>query len=245
MKFSGKVAVVTGGSRGIGRAICKAFAENGADVAFLCRSLGEAAVQTQQELASFGGKVRGYACDVADYEAVKETFARILSDFGTVDILVNNAGITRDKLLLGMEPEDFTSVVDTDLISAFNTVRQAYPVMARKRAGRILNISSVSGVHGNAGQCNYAAAKSGLIGFSKSVAKELAARHVTCNVIAPGFVETDMTRNFQNNPELLKAIPLKRFAKPEEIAALALFLAGDEAGYITGQVIEISGGLFM
>lgn len=245
MQFEGKVAVVTGGSRGIGRAICLEFAKRGASVAFLCRSLGEKAMETERALASLGSPGKAYACDVSDAGQMAETFQKILADFGSVDILINNAGITCDKLVMGMGNGDFTKVVETNLNAAFYAISQVYPILARKRAGRIVSISSVSGIHGNAGQANYAAAKAGLIGLSKTVARELAGRNVTCNVIAPGYVATDMTAQFQENPELKKSIPMKRFARPEEIAALAVFLCSEEAGYITGQTIEINGGLFM
>lgn len=245
MRFKGKVVVVTGGSRGIGRAICTEFAAQGASIAFLCRFIGEKATETEKELASLGHPVRAYACDVSDSEQVAATFQRIVEDFGTVDILINNAGITCDKLVIGMEREEFTKVIQTNLNSAFYAIRQVYPILARKRSGRIISISSVSGIHGNAGQANYAAAKAGLIGLSKTVAKELAGRNVTCNVIAPGYVATDMTAQFQENPELKKSIPMKRFATSKEIAALAVFLCSEDAGYITGQAIEINGGLFM
>lgn len=240
-----KVAVVTGGSRGIGRAICSAFCKNGADVAFLDVGSAEQTAETVTELSSFGTKVKAYQCNITDYAETEAVFKEILAEFGTVDILVNNAGITRDKLLLGMKPEEFTAVIDTNLVGAYNTVKQVYPVMMKKRSGKIVNISSVSGIMGNAGQTNYSASKAGLIGFTKSLAKELAARGVCCNAVAPGFVATNMTTAFAENEALLSSIPLKRFAQPEEIAALVLFLSSDNANYITGEVIRIDGGLAM
>lgn len=240
-----KVAVVTGGSRGIGRAICSAFCKNGADVAFLDVGNAEQTAETVAELSSFGTKVKAYQCNITDYAETEAVFKEILAEFGTVDILVNNAGITRDKLLLGMKPEEFTAVIDTNLVGAYNTVKQVYPVMMKKRSGKIVNISSVSGIMGNAGQTNYSASKAGLIGFTKSLAKELAARGVCCNAVAPGFVATNMTTAFAENEALLSSIPLKRFAQPEEIAALVLFLSSDNANYITGEVIRIDGGLAM
>ncbi|MGN1085323.1 MAG: 3-oxoacyl-[acyl-carrier-protein] reductase [Lachnospiraceae bacterium] len=240
-----KVAVVTGGSRGIGRAVCAAFCKNGADVAFLYAGNKEKAAQALEELSAFGTKVKAYKCNISDYKETEAVFKEILSEFGTVDILVNNAGITRDKLLLGMKPEEFTDVIDTNLVGAYNTVKQVYPVMMKKRSGKIINISSVSGIMGNAGQTNYSASKAGLIGFTKSLAKELAPRGICCNAVAPGFVSTDMTTAFAENEALLSAIPLKRFAAPEEIAELVLFLSGDNANYITGEVIRIDGGLAM
>jgi len=240
-----KVAVVTGGSRGIGRAICTAFCKNGADVAFLDVGSAEKAMETVTELSAFGTKVKAYQCNITDYAETEAVFKEILAEFGTIDILVNNAGITRDKLLLGMKPEEFTAVIDTNLVGAYNTVKQVYPVMMKKRSGKIVNISSVSGIMGNAGQTNYSASKAGLIGFTKSLAKELAPRGVCCNAVAPGFVATDMTTAFAENEALLSSIPLKRFAKPEEIAGLVLFLSSDNANYITGEVVRIDGGLAM
>lgn len=240
-----KVAVVTGGSRGIGRAICTAFCKNGADVAFLDVGSAEKAMETVTELSAFGTKVKAYQCNITDYAETEAVFKEILAEFGTIDILVNNAGITRDKLLLGMKPEEFTAVINTNLVGAYNTVKQVYPVMMKKRSGKIVNISSVSGIMGNAGQTNYSASKAGLIGFTKSLAKELAPRGVCCNAVAPGFVATDMTTAFAENEALLSSIPLKRFAKPEEIAGLVLFLSSDNANYITGEVVRIDGGLAM
>ena len=240
-----KVAVVTGGSRGIGRAICEAFCKNGADVAFLDAGSMEVAEETVTYLSQFGTKVKAYQCDISDFIKTSEVFKDILADFGTVDILVNNAGITRDKLLLSMKPEEFTSVIDINLVGAYNTVKQVYPVMLKKRAGKIINVSSVAGVMGNPGQTNYAASKAGLIGFTKSIAKELGSRGICCNAIAPGFVRTPMTTAFADKEEFVNAIPMKRFAEPEEIANLVLFLASDMANYITGEVIRIDGGMAM
>ena len=240
-----KVAVVTGGSRGIGRAVCEAFCKNGADVAFLDAGSMEVAEETAAYLAQFGTKVKAYPCDISNFDATAEVFKDILAEFGTVDILVNNAGITRDKLLLSMKPEEFTSVIDINLVGAYNTVKQVYPVMLKKRAGKIINVSSVAGVMGNPGQTNYAASKAGLIGFTKSIAKELGSRGICCNAIAPGFVRTPMTTAFADKEEFLNAIPMKRFAEPEEIANLVLFLSSDMANYITGEVIRIDGGMAM
>ncbi|MCI6908590.1 MAG: 3-oxoacyl-ACP reductase FabG [Clostridiaceae bacterium] len=236
-----KIAVVTGGTRGIGRAICETFHKNGARVAFLYAGNTELAAEQEARLPGS----RGYRCDVADAAAVKAVFAEIARDFGPVGILVNNAGLTRDHLALGMREEDFTRVLDVNLTGAFHTIREAYPVFLKRRSGRIINISSVSGLVGNPGQVNYSASKAGLIGLTKSVARELASRGVTCNAIAPGFVETDMTKDLGDSAPLLSSIPMKRFAKPEEIAAAALFLASDAAGYITGEVLRVDGGLAM
>lgn len=243
--LKGKVAVVTGGSQGIGSAACKLFAQNHADVAFLYVGNEDNAVQTKSELLALGVKAEGYYCDVSDFEQTKETFDKIFETFGTVDILVNNAGITRDKLMLGMGEDEFDSVIGVNLKGAFNTIKQVYRPFMKKKSGRIINVSSVSGIMGNAGQVNYSASKAGIIGLTKTVAKELASRGITCNAIAPGFVATDMTTAFADNQKLIDSIPMKRFAKPEEIAQLMLFLASDSAGYITGEVIRIDGGMAM
>lgn len=240
-----KVAVVTGGARGIGKATCLALAENGAKVAFLYAGNTDAANETLEELRAKGAEAEAYRCNVADFDAVTAVFKEICERFGTVDILVNNAGITKDKLMLSMKPEEFTAVLDVNLIGAYNTIKQAYPIMMRKKSGKIINVSSVSGLMGNGGQTNYSSAKAGLIGLTKSVAKELAGRGISCNAIAPGFVETDMTTAFAGNEKVLSAIPMKRFARPEEIARLILFLAGEGSDYITGEVIRIDGGLAM
>ena len=244
MILQGKVAVVTGGSRGIGRAICLEYAKNGADIAILDIS-AEAAQATAAEIAALGVRANAYACNIAEEESVKAAFKALLADFGTVDILVNNAGITRDKLMMTMKADEFDSVLSVNLRGAFLATKQVYPILAKKRSGRIISLASVAGIMGNAGQVNYAASKAGIIGMTKSIAKELASRGVTCNAIAPGFVQTDMTAAFQGSEEALSAIPMRRFARPEEIAALALFLASDAAGYITGEVIRIDGGMAM
>ena len=238
-----KVAVVTGASRGIGLEIARTLASLGARVALI-------STREREELASqiageTGSEVKSYACDVSDSEQVASTFKAILEAFGQIDILVNNAGITRDRLVLAMKEQDFDDVIAVNLKGAFNLIKQVYPVLARKRSGRIINISSVAGLCGNPGQINYSASKAGLIAMTKTVAKELAARGVTCNAIAPGFVETDMTKDIAQSAPLADAIPMKRFAKPEEIAALASFLASDSAAYITGEVIRCDGGLAM
>ncbi len=243
--FEGKVAVVTGGSRGIGREICLELARRGADIAFLYAGNTQAAGETLTLLKDLGVRAEAYPCDVSDAAAVRETFKTLLASFGTVDILVNNAGITRDKLAMLMKEEDFDRVLSVNLRGAFYCTKQAVPVMVKKRSGKIINISSVSGLVGNAGQCNYSAAKAGLIGLTKSLARELAPRGITCNAIAPGFVETDMTTNLAANTSLLDSIPLKRFAKPAEVAKLVTFLASPDADYITGETIRIDGGLAM
>lgn len=243
--LNGKVAVVTGGSRGIGKAVCKLFAQNGANVALLYAGNEAKANETVQELLECGVKAAAYKCNVANFAETKETFGKIVDDFGTVDILVNNAGQTRDMLMVRMDDSDFGDIIDINLKGVFNTVKQVYRIFTKKKSGKIINVSSVSGLMGNAGQVNYSASKAGVIGLTKSVAKELASRGITCNAIAPGFVSTDMTTAFADNQQLLDTIPMKRFAQPEEIAQLALFLASDNANYITGEVIRIDGGLAM
>lgn len=243
--LKGKTAVVTGGSRGIGAAICRRFAENGADVALLYAGNAELAEALVSELTAIGAKAKSYRCDVSDLPRVTEVFREIAADFGGVDILVNNAGVTCDKLLMGMRGEEFDRVLDVNLKGAFNTIRQAYPMFLRRRGGKIINISSVVGLTGNAGQANYAASKAGLIGLTKTVARELASRGVCCNAIAPGFIDTDMTRALREPEKLTGAIPLGRVGRPEEVAALALFLASPLSDYITGEVIRVDGGLAM
>lgn len=237
-----KTVLVTGGSRGIGAAACMAFAQQGADIALIYAGDVQKAEQMEKNLAAYGVQAKAYRCNVSDFNEAAGVFAQILEDFGTVDVLINNAGITRDKLVLMMSAEDFDNVVDVNLKGAFHFIKLVYPVMMRRRTGRIINISSVSGLMGNAGQANYAASKAGIIGLTKSVAKELAARGVTCNAIAPGFIKTDMTQNLEGS-DLVKSIPAKRMGTADEVAQLCVFLASDAAGYITGEVIRIDGGL--
>lgn len=243
--LKGKTAIVTGGSRGIGAAICKRFAEQGANIALLYAGNTQKAEETKAALQEMGVKAEAYQCNVADAEQVAAVCKQIIKDFGGADILVNNAGITKDKLVPMMKVPDFDSVVDTNLKGAFYMIKQLYPVFMKQKSGKIINISSVSGLMGNPGQTNYSASKAGLIGLTKSVAKELASRNVNCNAIAPGFVATDMTENLSENNALVDHIPMKRFAQPEDIANLALFLASDKSDYITGEVIRIDGGLAM
>ena len=220
MSLNGKTALVTGASRGIGRAIALRLAEDGANVAVI------------------------YAGSADKAEAVvNETVKAVTNDLGKIDILVNNAGITRDGLMLRMKDEDFDAVLDTNLKGAFNMIRACYSGFIRKKSGRIINISSVSGIMGNAGQANYSASKAGVIGLTKSVARELASRGITCNAVAPGFIQTDMTENLGDNNPLLNSIPLGRMGKPEDIAAAVAFLASDSAAYITGEVLKVDGGL--
>ncbi len=205
----------------------------------------ERADETVKEIGALGVRAAAYVCNVAVEAEVAATFKAVLADFGTVDILVNNAGINRDKLMLMMKEADYDDVLGVNLKGAFLATKQVYSIMMKKRCGKIINMSSVAGVMGNAGQTNYSASKAGLIGLTKSVAKELAPRGVCCNAIAPGFVATDMTAAFQGDEQVLASIPMRRFAKPEEIAKLALFLASPASDYITGEVIRIDGGLAM
>lgn len=240
-------AVVTGGSRGIGRAIALAMAQEGANVAILYAGNREAAEQTEQEIAQIGGKVRAYQCDVSSFEQTETITKQILEEFGQVDILVNNAGIVRDGFLLSMKEEAFDAVIDTNLKGAFHMIRHLYSHMMRKRSGRIINISSIVGLTGNAAQANYAAAKAGVIGLTKSTAKELAGRGVTCNAIAPGYIQSDMTDAMPEKAKeaIASQIPMKRTGLPQDVANLAVFLAGPGASYITGEVIRVDGGLAM
>lgn len=241
--LKGKTALVTGGSRGIGAAIAKKLAELGADVALLYSGNAAAAEEVCLDCRAAGGQAKAYQCNVADFEAVKATVSQIKQDFGTVHILVNNAGITRDGLAAAMKEQDFDAVLDVNLKGAFNLVRHCAPLMIRNRGGKIINISSIAGLMGNAGQVNYSASKAGLIGLTKSLARELAGRNITCNAIAPGFIRTDMTAAFDEENPLVASIPLGRVGSPEDVAALAAFLAGPGGDYITGEVIRVDGGL--
>jgi len=246
-RFRDKIVVVTGAGRGIGQAVAAAFAREGAKVAVLSRneqSCGQAAAAINEECPE---AARSYAVDVSDHEAMQECGRQIIADLGSVNILVNNAGITRDGLLLRMSDEDWDAVLDTNLKGAFNALKAFQRTMMKADEARIINVSSVIGIIGNAGQANYAASKAGLIGFTKSMARELAPRKVTCNAIAPGFIRTDMTEVLGEKiqEEILKIVPLKEMGEVEEIASLALYLASPEARYITGQVIAIDGGMTM
>ena len=240
--LKGKTAVVTGGSRGIGKAICLKFAENGADIAFLYAGNTVKAEETLKELEKLGVKAKAYQCDVADADAVAAVVKEIVKDFGGIHNLVNNAGITKDKLVPMMKAADFDAVVDTNLKGTFYMIKGVYPLFLKQKGGKIINISSVSGLMGNPGQANYSASKAGVVGLTKSVAKELAGRGICCNAIAPGFISTEMTENLENNA-LKDAIPMKRFGDAEEVAKLALFLASEHSDYITGEIIRIDGGL--
>ena len=241
--LKGKTAIITGGSRGLGAAIACRFASMGADIAIIYSGSHRAAQDICQRCSEeSGAKALAYQCDVADFESVKETVAKIKEDFGTAHILVNNAGITCDGLIATMKEEDFDKVIAVNLKGAFNMIRHGTGFFIRNREGCIINISSVSGLMGNAGQSNYAASKAGLIGLTKSVAKELAARNIRCNAIAPGFIATDMTGDQADNP-LLKMIPLGRMGNPEDVAQAAAYLA--VAAYVTGEVLRIDGGIAM
>ena len=245
--LTGKTALVTGATRGIGRAIALRFAEEGADVAFTYRSQHEAAQSLLAELEGKGVKALGFASDAASFEDAHRIVEEVKTAFGRIDILVNNAGITRDGLMMRMDEAQWDAVIDTNLKSAFNFIHACTPVMARQKCGSIISMSSVVGLSGNAGQCNYSASKAGLIGLSKSMAKEMGSRGIRVNCIAPGFIETDMTGALPENmkTEWEKQIPLRRAGKPEDVASVALFLASDMSAYVTGQVISCCGGMNM
>lgn len=240
-----KVALITGASRGIGRAIAQKFADEGAVIAAVYCGSEKKANELKADIESRGGRINIYKCDVADFDACADTVAQVIKDFGGVDILVNNAGITRDKLILQMNADDFDSVVDTNLKGSFNMIKHCCRNFLKKKYGKIINISSVAGIMGNPGQANYASSKAGVIGLTKTVAKELASRHICCNAIAPGFIRTDMTESFDGNEAVLNSIPLGRMGSADEVAALAAFLADSASDYITGEVIRIDGGIAM
>lgn len=245
--LAGKVALVTGASRGIGKAIACKLAREGAKVIINYNGSKEKAEAVKSEIEAAGGQAEVYQCDVSDYTACETFIQTVIKEEGSLDILVNNAGITKDGLLMKMSEEDFDKVLDTNLKGAFNTIRFASRQMLRQKGGRIINMSSVVGVSGNAGQANYAASKAGVIGLTKAAARELASRGITVNAIAPGFIETDMTDVLSDKvKEASEAqIPLEHFGKPEDVAAAAAFLASEEARYITGQVLHVDGGMCM
>ena len=240
--LKGKTALITGGSRGIGAAIARKFASMGADIAIVYAGNQEAARSVCAQCEALGVKAASYRCNVADFEETKATVAAVRSDFGGIQILVNSAGITKDALVPMMREDAFDAVLDTNLKGTFNMIRHVSGLMLRGKEGCIINISSVSGLMGNAGQCNYAASKAGVIGLTKSVAKELASKGIRCNAIAPGFIRTDMTGNQDSNP-LLSMIPLGRMGEAEEVAQAAAYLA--TANYVTGEVLRVDGGIAM
>lgn len=247
MLLDGKTALVTGASRGIGRAIALCLAAEGARVAINYAGNVKAAEEVKAAIEAAGGTAILCQADIADSSAVEAMVANVVKEFGTIDILVNNAGITRDTLLMRMKDEDFAKVLDTNLKGVFYCTKAISKLMMKKRSGRIVNMASVVGLVGNAGQTNYAAAKAGVIGFSKSAAKELASRGITVNVVAPGFIGTDMTAGLPESvkEKMLTDIPLGRMGEPEDVASAVLFLASDQASYITGQVVNVDGGMVM
>ena len=243
--LDGKTALVTGATRGIGRATALKFAAEGADIAFTYRSQDEAAEALKAEIEAMGVRAKAYRSDAASFADAHDVVADVKETFGHIDILVNNAGITKDGLMMRMDEAQWDAVIDTNLKSAFNFIHACTPIMARQRSGSIINMSSVVGVSGNAGQCNYSASKAGLIGLSKSIAKEMGPRGIRSNCIAPGFISTDMTGALPENirQEWEKQIPLRRGGEPEDVAKVALFLASDLSAYVTGQVINCCGGM--
>lgn len=243
--LKGKVALVTGAARGIGREIALKFAREGADVAFTDLNRDENMESLEKELADLGVRAKGFVSDASDFNAAHETVDAVISEFERIDILVNNAGITRDTLLMRMEEEMWDIVVKVNLKSVFNFTKAAQKYMLKQRSGSIVNMSSVVGVNGNAGQSNYSASKAGMIGFTKSVAKELGSRNIRCNAIAPGFIITDMTDKLSDDvkEQWVKQIPLRRGGVPEDVANVATFLGSDLSTYVTGQVIPVCGGM--
>lgn len=247
MNFENKTAVITGGSRGIGLAIAKKLASNGANIAILYVGDESEGINAKNELSEYGTKVEQYFCDVSDFEASKEVIDKVIEEFGGVDFLINNAGITRDKLVLNMDEKDFDAVINVNLKGTFNMIKHTYKHFMKKRFGRIVSTSSIVGLNGNAGQANYSASKAGIIGITKSVAKELAGRGVTVNAVAPGYIGTDMTNALSDKvKDAMKAqIPAKRIGTPEDVANVVAFLCSDDAAYVTGEVIRVDGGLAM
>ncbi len=245
--LEGKTALITGAARGIGKALAVRFAQEGANIAFTDLVIDENGKATEAEIASYGVKVKGYASNAADFAQTEEVVKEVHKDFGTIDILVNNAGITKDGLMMRMSEGQWDAVINVNLKSAFNFIHAVLPIMMRQRGGSIINMASVVGVHGNAGQANYAASKAGLIALAKSIAQEVGSRGIRANAIAPGFIETAMTAQLPDEvrEEWKKKIPLRRGGKVEDIADVATFLASDMSSYVTGQVIQVDGGMNM
>ncbi len=245
--LEGKVAVITGAARGIGKAIALKFASEGANIAFTDLVIDEIGEATQKEIEALGVKAKGYASNAANFEETHAVVTEIVNDFGRIDILVNNAGITKDGLMVRMGESQWDAVLNVNLKSAFNFIHACTPVMMKQRSGNIINMASVVGVHGNAGQCNYSASKAGLIGLAKSIAQELGSRGIRANAIAPGFIITDMTAKLPEDvkAEWCKKIPLRRGGTPEDVANIATFLASDLSSYVSGQVIQVDGGMNM
>lgn len=243
--LEGKVALITGAARGIGKAIALKFAQEGAHVAFTDLNLDENMKATEAELAALGVKAKGYASNAASFEDSSKLIDQVVNDFERIDVLVNNAGITRDNLLMRMQEQDWDIVMSVNLKSVFNLTKAVQRVMMKQRYGSIINMSSVVGVEGNAGQSNYSASKAGMIGFTKSIAQELGSRNIRCNAIAPGFIETEMTHQLKEEVReaWIKTIPLRRSGKPEDVADVAAYLASDMSSYVTGQVISVCGGM--
>jgi 3-oxoacyl-[acyl-carrier protein] reductase len=243
--LEGKTALITGASRGIGKGIATNFAAHGAQVAFTYMSSADKAKALEADLGSKGVKVKGYQSDAGVYQQAEDLINEVVSEFGTIDILVNNAGITRDGLLMRMSEDDWNVVINTNMKSVFNTTKAIQRTLLKQRSGSIINLTSVVGVKGNAGQSNYAASKAGIIGFTKSIALELGSRNIRCNAIAPGFIETEMTGELDEKmvEEWAAAIPLKRSGSVEDVANLALFLGSDLSAYVTGQVLHVDGGM--
>ncbi|NQU35065.1 MAG: 3-oxoacyl-[acyl-carrier-protein] reductase [Bacteroidetes bacterium] len=243
--LQGKTALITGAARGIGKSIAMKFASEGANVAFSDLNYDENMESTEAELIALGVKAKGYASNAASYDDSEKLINIVVEDFGRIDILVNNAGITRDNLLMRMQEKDWDAVLTVNLKSAFNLTKAVQRIMMKQRVGSIINMSSVVGVSGNAGQSNYSASKAGMIGFTKSIAQELGSRNIRCNAIAPGFIETDMTHKLSDEVReaWIKNIPLRRSGKPEDVADVATFLASDMSSYVSGQVINVCGGM--
>ncbi len=245
--LEGKTALVTGGTRGIGKAIALSLASDGADIAVFATKENDASAAVIKEIEAMGRKAAFFACNVADAEAVDAAVAQAIDTFGRIDILVNNAGITKDMLLLQMKEDDFDQVVDVNLKGCFHMIKACIRPFVKQRSGRIINISSVVGMMGNAGQANYAASKAGIIGLTKSIAKEYAAKGITCNAVAPGYIQTEMTGALseQAAQTIMNQIPAKRYGTPEDVANVVTFLTQDTTSYITGEVIKVDGGMYI